>query len=81
MYTGIEQYLKRKWLSVLLSNILFGLMHWVRRSSILDSLLYTFFAILAGTIYNVCYILADNSVLAAALMHTIVDTVWEYAFR
>jgi uncharacterized protein len=61
--------------SLLLSSVLFGLMHWNNRSRLEDQLEYLLLATIAGLFYGLTF--RKAGLWAAVLCHALVDVVWK----
>ena len=72
---GLKATLKRPALSLILSSLAFGLMHWPREHELRAQLAYMGFASVAGVFYGLAY-RKGGGLPAAVFCHTVVDWVW-----
>jgi len=69
----------RGWKGLFISSIIFGLMHWPRKSGqLIEQILYASLAFIAGLVYGNAYQLSGNNILAAVLTHSLTDTLWAF---
>ena len=78
---GLDQMAERSWGPLLLSSLAFGLMHWNNAGDLSTRIAYVALATLAGIVYGLAYRRSGNNLLAAALVHTLVDLIWRFGFR
>jgi len=83
LFRGLLQgYFLERWgkplVAIALTSILFGLSHWHNPG--LPDWRYVGLAAIAGGFYGICY-LKSGSLAASALLHTAVDTLWEWFFH
>jgi membrane protease YdiL (CAAX protease family) len=67
----------RKWIPLVISSLAFGLMHWNNVSGLSTQITYVSLATIAGIGYGWAYRKSGNNLLAAILVHTLVDWVWK----
>ena len=73
---GLEKQFSRKWIPLVISSLAFGLMHWNNASTLSTQITYISLAALAGVGYGWTYRKSGNNLLAAILVHTLVDWTW-----
>ncbi len=78
---GLDQMSRRRWLTLLISSLAFGLMHWNNAGDLTTRIAYTALATLAGVFYGSAYRRSGNNLLAPALTHTLVDVIWRFVFQ
>jgi len=78
--TGLRRVFKPAWLSLLVSSVLFGLMHWNNRDELRWQLIYFALATVAGVFYGLAYRWTGR-LFAAILVHTLVDLFWQAFLR
>jgi membrane protease YdiL (CAAX protease family) len=74
---GLDKMFTRKWISLVISSLAFGLMHWNNVSGLSTQITYISLAAIAGMGYGWAYRKSGNNLLAAILVHTLVDWVWK----
>jgi len=62
-------------LSLGIASLLFGLMHWNNVATLEEQVAYLALATVSGAFYGMAY-RRGGSILAAALVHTLVDWIW-----
>ena len=77
LYRGLEKVSTKKWMPMLVSSLAFGLMHWNNISPLSMQITYVSLATIAGLGYAWAYKKSGNNLLAAILVHTLVDWVWK----
>lgn len=75
---GLQLRWKLPWTALLVSSVLFGLMHWNNRKDLDDQLVYLGLASLAGVAYGLAF--RRGGLLAAIFLHALVDWVWQLEF-
>jgi len=73
---GLEKMFSRKWIPLVISSLAFGLMHWNNVSTLSTQITYVSLATIAGLGYGWAYRKSGNNLLAAILVHTLVDWIW-----
>jgi len=73
---GLEKQFSRKWIPLVISSLAFGLMHWNNASTLSTQITYISLAAFAGVGYGWTYRKSGNNLLAAILVHTLVDWTW-----
>jgi len=71
-------------LALVLASIIFGIGHFNNAAypgGPIPDWRYILFASIAGLFYGRCYIQAGQRILPAALIHTVMDTMWIHLFR
>jgi len=81
LLNGLDQMLKRPWLSLLLSALAFGLMHWNNADDLTTKIAYCSLATVAGLFYGWAYRRSGNNLLAAVIVHTLTDLIWRFLFQ
>ncbi len=71
----------RPWLPLLMSSLLFGIMHWNNESDLTSQIAYVALATVAGLFLGWTYRKSGNKLLAPVIMHTLVDLIWRYLFQ
>lgn len=74
---GLEKIFSRKWIPLVVSSLAFGLMHWNNVNTLSTQITYMSLAAVAGLGYGWAYRKSGNNLLAAILVHTLVDWVWK----
>ena len=74
---GLEKIFSRKWIPLVVSSLAFGLMHWNNVNTLSTQITYVSLAAVAGLGYGWAYRKSGNNLLAAILVHTLVDWVWK----
>jgi membrane protease YdiL (CAAX protease family) len=74
---GLDKMFTRKWIPLVISSLAFGLMHWNNVSGLSTQITYISLAAVAGMGYGWAYRKSGNNLLAAILVHTLVDWVWK----
>jgi len=74
---GLEKKFPKKWMPLVISSLAFGLMHWNNISGLGMQITYVSLAAIAGMGYGWAYRKSGNNLLAAILVHTLVDWVWK----
>jgi membrane protease YdiL (CAAX protease family) len=74
---GLEKKFNQKWIPLVISSLAFGLMHWNNVSGLSTQITYVSLASIAGIGYGWAYRKSGNNLLAAILVHTLVDWVWK----
>jgi membrane protease YdiL (CAAX protease family) len=77
---GLEKVFRRPWVSLVISSLAFGLMHWVRRNALAEQLAYCGLATVAGVFYALAR-RKGNGLPAAVVTHTLVDVLWKAFFE
>jgi membrane protease YdiL (CAAX protease family) len=73
---GLDKLFSKKWVPLVISSLAFGLMHWNNVNTLSTQLTYVSLAAVAGMGYGWAYRKSGNNLLAAILVHTIVDWAW-----
>jgi len=73
---GLEKIFSKKWIPLVISSLAFGLMHWNNVSTLSTQITYVSLAAIAGMGYGWAYRKSGNNLLAAILVHTLVDWTW-----
>ena len=73
---GLEKIFSKQWIPLVLSSLAFGLMHWNNVNTLSTQITYVSLAAMAGLGYGWAYRKSGNNLLAAILVHTIVDWTW-----
>lgn len=73
---GLDQMTDRRWWALFITSVAFGLMHWNNAGDLTTRIAYCALATVAGLFYGWAYRRSGNNILAAALLHTLVDLVW-----
>ncbi len=73
---GLEKKFSKKWIPLVISSLAFGLMHWNNASTLSTQITYISLAAIAGLGYGWAYRKSGNNLLAAILVHTLVDWTW-----
>lgn len=66
---------KHGWFGVVCSSLVFGAMHWPRRTGVEARLIYVLLAVIAGVIYALTAKLS-RGLFGSALLHALTDTAW-----
>ncbi len=74
---GLEKMFSKKWIPLAISSLAFGLMHWNNVSSLSMQITYVSLASIAGMGYGWAYRKSGNKLIAAILVHTLVDWIWK----
>jgi len=74
---GLEKVSSKKWIPMVVSSLAFGLMHWNNVSGLSMQITYISLAAVAGFGYAWAYKKSGNNLLAAILVHTLVDWIWK----
>ncbi len=74
---GLDKLFTRKWIPLVISSLAFGLMHWNNVSGLSTQITYISLAAVAGMGYGWAYRKSGNNLLAAILVHTLVDWIWK----
>ena len=74
---GLEKVFSKKWIPLAISSLAFGLMHWNNVGELHTQITYIFLATIAGVGYGWAYRKSGNNLLAAILVHTLVDWIWK----
>lgn len=69
--------LLKKWIPLVISSLAFGLMHWNNVSTLSTQITYVCLATIAGLGFGWAYRKSGNNLLAAILVHTLVDWIWK----
>lgn len=75
-----DAWVDKPWLSLLVSSLAFGLMHWNNASSLGSRIAYVGLATLAGVFYGLAF-RKSRGLTAPVLCHTLVDLVWQVFLR
>lgn len=78
---GLDQMSSKRWLTLLLSSLAFGLMHWNNAADLTTRIFYVSLATIAGCFYGWAYRRSGNNLLAAVLVHTLTDLLWRSALQ
>lgn len=73
---GLEKMFSKKWIPMVISSLAFGLMHWNNASTLSTQITYISLAAIAGVGYGWAYRKSGNNIIAAILVHTLVDWTW-----
>jgi len=73
---GMEKMFSKKWIPLVISSLAFGLMHWNNANTLPTQITYISLAAIAGAGYGWAYRKSGNNLLAAILVHTLVDWTW-----
>ena len=73
---GLEKKFSRRWIPLVISSLAFGLMHWNNANTLSTQITYISLAAIAGVGYGWTYRKSGNNLLAAILVHTLVDWTW-----
>jgi membrane protease YdiL (CAAX protease family) len=73
---GLEKMFSKRWIPLVISSLAFGLMHWNNVSTLSTQITYVSLAAIAGLGYGWAYRKSGNNLLAAILVHTLVDWTW-----
>lgn len=74
---GLDKLFSKKWIPLVVSSLAFGLMHWNNASTLSTQITYVCLAAVAGVGYGWAYRKSGNNLLAAILVHTLVDWTWK----
>jgi membrane protease YdiL (CAAX protease family) len=74
---GLEKMVSKKWIPLVISSLAFGLMHWNNVGTLSTQIIYVSLASIAGLGYGWAYRKSGNNLLAAILVHTLVDWIWK----
>ncbi len=74
---GLENVFSKKWLPLAISSLAFGLMHWNNVDALSTKIIYVSLATIAGFGYGWAYRRSGNNLLAAIVVHTLVDWIWK----
>jgi membrane protease YdiL (CAAX protease family) len=74
---GLDKMFSKKWIPLVISSLAFGLMHWNNVSTLPTQITYVCLAAIAGVGYGWAYRKSGNNLLAAILVHTLVDWTWK----
>jgi len=74
---GLEKIFSKKWIPLVVSSLAFGLMHWNNVNTLPTQITYVSLAAIAGLGYGWAYRKSGNNLLAAILVHTLVDWTWK----
>jgi membrane protease YdiL (CAAX protease family) len=74
---GLDKMFSRKWIPLVISSLAFGLMHWNNVSTLSTQITYVCLAAIAGLGYGWAYRKSGNNLIAAILVHTLVDWTWK----
>ncbi len=74
---GLDKMFAKKWIPLVVSSLAFGLMHWNNVSSLPTQITYVCLAAVAGIGYGWAYRKSGNNLMAAILVHTLVDWTWK----
>lgn len=74
---GLEGTFSKKWIPMAISSLAFGLMHWNNVDTLSTQIIYVSLASVAGLGYGLAYKKSGNNLLAAILVHTLVDWIWK----
>jgi membrane protease YdiL (CAAX protease family) len=77
---GLEPVFSKRWIPMAVSSVAFGLMHWNNADTLATQIIYVSLATIAGVGYGWAYRKSGNNLLAAILVHTLVDWVWRLIF-
>jgi membrane protease YdiL (CAAX protease family) len=80
LQSGLERRTGRPALAIAAASLIFGLTHWNNADTTANRLAYTALASVAGAIYGAVF-RRTGTLLAPALCHAAVDTVWELFLR
>ena len=70
---GMEKMFSKKWIPLVISSLAFGLMHWNNVNTLSTQITYVSLAAVAGMGYGWAYRKSGNNIIAAILVHTLVD--------
>ena len=73
---GMEKMFSKKWIPLVISSLAFGLMHWNNVNTLSTQITYVSLAAVAGVGYGWAYRKSGNNLIAAILVHTLVDWTW-----
>ena len=73
---GLEKMFSKKWIPLIISSLAFGLMHWNNANSLSTQITYISLAAIAGVGYGWAYRKSGTNIIAAILVHTLVDWTW-----
>ena len=73
---GLEKMFSKKWIPLVISSLAFGLMHWNNVNTLSTQITYISLAAIAGMGYGWAYRKSGNNIIAAILVHTLVDWTW-----
>ena len=73
---GLEKVFAKRWIPLVVSSLAFGLMHWNNVGELSTQIIYVSLASVAGLGYGWAYRKSGNNLLAAILVHTLVDWIW-----
>ena len=76
----IEKRWESRALAIAVSSVAFGVWHTPRMEGF-GRYAYIVLASFCGAVYNSCYQLSGRNILAPALLHAMIDTLWIAAFR
>lgn len=74
---GLDKMFSKKWIPLVISSLAFGMMHWNNVSSLSTQITYVSLASIAGMGYGWAYRKSGNKIIAAILVHTLVDWIWK----
>jgi len=74
---GLDKIYSKRWIPLVVSSLAFGLMHWNNVSTLSTQITYVCLAAVAGLGYGWAYRKSGNNLLAAILVHTLVDWTWK----
>ena len=74
---GLDKIFSKKWIPMVISSLAFGLMHWNNVHALSTQITYVSLAAVAGVGYGWAYRKSGNNILAAILVHTLVDWIWK----
>jgi len=73
---GLDKVFAKRWIPLVVSSLAFGLMHWNNVGELSTQIIYVSLASVAGLGYGWAYRKSGNNLLAAILVHTLVDWIW-----
>ncbi len=77
---GLQATLRSKWTSIVLSSLLFGLMHLPRRGKVVEQIAYVVMAFVAGLFYAAAFRKSEG-LPAAVICHASIDWFWEQIWK
>jgi len=77
LLNGLDQMLKHPWLSLLLSSLAFGMMHWNNASEPTMKIALCSIGTVVGLFYGWAYRRSGNNLFAPVIVHTLGALMWQ----
>jgi len=80
LFELVEKFIKREHISNVITSVIYGLFFWNHSTNILFQVCWILFGLVTGFVYGNTYV-ATKKIIAASLLHTMVDFILIWFFK